>query len=93
MVEYRTNETAPRAGAYAEPAAPQQTSRYQYLTLGPVRVATRPPDRDGTKHVRPSTALRLVIGLLRRWRERIWVTPSAAKFCVSWMTTSSETSD
>ena len=32
MIEYETAENASRARAYAEPKAPQRTSRYQYLT-------------------------------------------------------------
>jgi hypothetical protein len=32
MIEYETAENASRADAYAEPKAPQRTSRYQYLT-------------------------------------------------------------
>lgn len=40
-------------------------------TFRPVHTATRPPRRGGTRHVRAGTALRRVIGLLRRWRERM----------------------
>ena len=40
-------------------------------TSGPVPVAIRPPHRDGAKQLRRDTALQWVIGLLRRWRERM----------------------
>jgi uncharacterized protein YjiS (DUF1127 family) len=39
-------------------------------TLSRGRAATRPPRRGGT-NIRHSTALQQLIGLLRRWRERI----------------------
>jgi uncharacterized protein YjiS (DUF1127 family) len=39
-------------------------------TLSPGRAATRPP-RRGSSNIRDNTALQQLIGLLRRWRERI----------------------
>jgi uncharacterized protein YjiS (DUF1127 family) len=38
--------------------------------FGSVR-ATQPPRHGGTRHVRPSTALQRITGLLSLWRERI----------------------
>jgi uncharacterized protein YjiS (DUF1127 family) len=49
-------------------------------TLSPGRAATRPP-RRGSSNIRHNTALEQLIGLLRRWRERIRARRQLAGLC------------
>lgn len=52
-----------------------------YTTLGPGRPAPRPSRRGGTRHIGGNTALQQVIGLLRRWRERIRSRRQLGRLC------------
>jgi uncharacterized protein YjiS (DUF1127 family) len=49
-------------------------------TLSPGRAVTRQPGRRGA-NAQHNTALQQLIGLLRRWRERIRARPQLARLC------------
>ena len=49
-------------------------------TLSPGRAVARPP-RRGSTDIRHNTALQQLIGLLRRWQERIRTRPQLARLC------------
>jgi uncharacterized protein YjiS (DUF1127 family) len=49
-------------------------------TLNPGRAATRPPRRGGT-NIQHNTALQQLIGLLRRWQERIRTRRQLGRLC------------
>ena len=49
-------------------------------TLSPGRAATRPP-RRGSTDIGHNTALQQLIGLLRRWRERVRTRRHLARLC------------